>query len=399
MKRSLRHLVLLLLIGNALFAQVDWFGYLESEWDRLNVSGQSYNFGYLKTRLDLESRPADAVLVAANVNLQQYMGKTHWNLLDFLPETAWKPVFQPPYLPDSLWVTEYPFTYRDTLYLDNAYLRVNFAHLDLTVGKQPLSLGTGYVWNPVDIFNLKDPVDPTYEQTGIQALRADIPLTSRGGLSLILGPGADWAKTTKYVQVKSGLGSFDFTLNWAEYQGAYRYWDIVSYMGQPPTETQFDSYGGTLVGQIFGIGLWAETWRKHHRDWGGKTYWESVAGFDYTFENGWMILNEFLYNQQGSKKGRVSLYDYLAYFEGQTHSLNQNYDFFYTTYPAGDFVNLGCLAIMNLDDHSAMISPQVDWNLFENGNLSFWYLYPLGDGDTDFGFQDAGWRIRLRTYF
>ncbi|NOZ74663.1 MAG: hypothetical protein GXO90_04705 [FCB group bacterium] len=391
MKPWIQRFTMISILCTGLFAQMDWFGYLESEWDQINVNRQPYNFGYLKLRLDLESRPTESVLVAANVNLQQYMGKTRWNLLDFLPATSWQSFYPPG--------SEYLYTYRDTLYLDNAYLRVNFTHLDLTVGKQPISLGTGYVWNPVDIFNLKDPVDPTYEQTGIQALRADIPLTSRGGLTAILTPGEDWDQATKYLQLKSGLGSFDFTLNWAQYMGLFRYWEIMTYTGTAPTMTQFQSLGGTVVGQIFGIGIWAETWRKQHAEWGNKTYWETVVGFDYTFENGWMILNEFFYNEQGSKPDRTGLYDYFAYFEGQTHSLMQRYDFFYSSYPVGDFVNLGLLSIFNLDDHSAMISPQLDWNLFENGNLSFWYLYPVGDNDTEFGFQDAGWRIRLRTYF
>ena len=31
------------------------------------------------------------------------------------------------------------------------------------MGKQQISLGTGYVWNPTDVFNIKELFDPTYE--------------------------------------------------------------------------------------------------------------------------------------------------------------------------------------------------------------------------------------------
>ncbi|RMF07989.1 MAG: hypothetical protein D6762_06565 [Candidatus Neomarinimicrobiota bacterium] len=394
-KRCLVGLTLLSLVS----AQVDWFGYLESEWDRLAMNAREYNFGYLKYRLDMESRPTDRVLVAANVNFQQYLGETTWNLLDFLPGPIWKPELQPSTLPDSLWVTEYPFTYHDTLYLDNAYLRVNFNHLDVTLGKQPVSLGTGYAWNPVDIFNYKNPVDPTYEQTGIQALRLDVPLTDRGGLTAILTPAGGWDSATKYIQWKSGIGSFDFTLNWSQYEGVYRWWDYVLYAGLAPTTTRYRAVGGTLVGELFGVGVWTEVWRKTQAAFDKKEFWEAVAGADYTFSNGWYVLNEVYRNEQGALPEAVTLYDYLFYFNGSTHSLMQTYDFFYTFYPVGDFVNAGIFALANLDDHSALVSPQIEWNLYENGTLTLWYSTSLGKADTEFGWQGDGWRLRLRTYF
>jgi len=378
-------------------AQVEWFGYLESEFDNFGVGGKTYNFGYNKLRVDLETRPVVNVYVAANLNLLQYVGQKNWNFLDFIPEKYWKSNYEATGIPDSTWVI--PFTYRDSMYLDNAYLKVNFQRLDLIVGKQPLSLGTGYAWNPLDIFNKKDPVDPTYEQTGIQALRVDVPLTSRGGLTAILTPAESWEAATKYLQLKSGFKSFDFSVNWAEYEGLYRYWDYRVYAGIVPTTTQYHAYGASLVGQLFGVGLWTETWRKQHSAFGTKTHWETVTGADYTFKNGLYLLNEYLYNSQGTSNTNLQMADYVTYFEGETHSLMREYDFFYTRYPVGDFVNLGLLMIANLMDYSTLISPQLDWNVFENGTLSIWYFYPLGDSDSEFGFQDAGWRIRLRAYF
>ncbi len=399
MKRSILFSLIFLCTSGIATAQIDWFGYLESEMDHYSMNNQNYTFGYLKTRLDMESRPTDKVLVAANVNIQQYMGRKTWNLLDFLPNDIWQPYYSILYSPDSLANVKAPFTYRDTLYLDNAYLRVNFKYLDLTVGKQPISLGTGYAWNPVDVFNYKDPVDPTYEQTGIQAFRVDIPLTDRGGLALLLTPAEDWNSATKYLQLKSGLGSFDFTLNWSQYTATYRWWDYYVYAGSIPTTSQYHSFGGTAVGQFFGMGIWAEGWHKHRTAFGGKSTWESVVGADYTFTNGWYILNEYYFNGQGATESNLQFNDYMEYFEGHTHSLMQNYDFFYTFYPVGDFVNLGVFALANLDDNSAMISPQIEWNVFENGTLTFWYSFPYGKSDTEFGYQGDGWRIRLRTYF
>ena len=74
------------------------------------------------------------------------------------------------------------------MYLDNIYLRTSFQRFDFTIGKQPISLGTGYAWNPLDIFNRKDLIDPTYEQAGINALRMEIPVMDGGTLDIIIEP-------------------------------------------------------------------------------------------------------------------------------------------------------------------------------------------------------------------
>ena len=61
------------------FAQVDIFGYYESEYDYLQLQNSDYNFGYNKLRLDLESRLSDQVMIAGNINFQLYYGKTEWD--------------------------------------------------------------------------------------------------------------------------------------------------------------------------------------------------------------------------------------------------------------------------------------------------------------------------------
>ena len=69
------------------FAQIDIFGYFESEYDNIQFTNTDYNFGYNKLRLDLESRLSDQVVMAGNINFQLYHGKTNWDLIDFIPES------------------------------------------------------------------------------------------------------------------------------------------------------------------------------------------------------------------------------------------------------------------------------------------------------------------------
>ena len=188
------------------FAQIDIFGYYESEYDYLQLQNSDYNFGYNKLRLDFESRSSDQVMIAGNINFQLYHGKTDWDLIDVIPNSIGTDI-------GSL-----SFSLKDTLFLDNIYLRTSFSKFDLTIGRQPLSVGTGYAWNPLDIFNRKELMDPTYEQPGINALRMEIPLAGRTHLDAIITPDSTLGMSTKMIQLKTGIGSFDMSFN-----GAYQH--------------------------------------------------------------------------------------------------------------------------------------------------------------------------------
>ena len=266
-----------------LFAQTDFFGYIESEFDQLKFANQTYNYGYNKLRLDFEARPDDAVTIGANMNIQKYFDNISWNLLDFLPDNIWKPIFQPEGYPEEMWITEFPIVLLDTLYLDNVYLKAGFKNFDLTVGKQQISLGMGYAWNPIDIFNTKQLLDPTYEQTGVNAVRAEIPLKGRTNLDVILSPGKDWKETVKMLQLKIGFGKFDIQSTIGQYTWERTQFKPQAFMidKQGNLRTLF---GGSIVGELAGAGIWMEgAWNQMENK---EDFSEVVIGTDYTFKNG-----------------------------------------------------------------------------------------------------------------
>jgi len=85
---------IIFLLPVLIFAQVDIFGYYESEYDYLQLQNSDYNFGYNKLRLDLESKPSDQVMIAGNISFQLYHGKTDWDLIDFIPKSIGESEFQ-----------------------------------------------------------------------------------------------------------------------------------------------------------------------------------------------------------------------------------------------------------------------------------------------------------------
>ena len=71
-------------------AQVDIFGYYETEYDHIQLANKSYNFSYNKLRLDLESRLDESVKIGAKINFRLFNGKTEFNFSIFFPWIQWR---------------------------------------------------------------------------------------------------------------------------------------------------------------------------------------------------------------------------------------------------------------------------------------------------------------------
>ena len=392
MKRA----VTVLLLPLTLLSQPEFFGYFESEGAIMNVGAENYTYGFNKLRLDVEARPNDNVLIGANVNFEKYWGKTVWNAYDFIPGYQ------------DLGLV-YNVSLPDTILLDNMYMKVNFQFLDLTVGRQQISPGVGYAWNPTDIFNTKSLMDPSYEQTGVRAIRVEIPLGGRFALDAVIDPAEDLDRSTKQIWAKTGFGRFDFDITAAQYM-----WESARSFtyGMGPEDERI-LFGASLVGELFDWGLWTEfaSNELEHADTSGlwltplpanetKSFNEYVIGVDHTFDNSLYLLIEYLHNEYGiGAKSDLGIFDYMHTLSGGTHSLMQDYSFIYIMHPTFDFVSLSAIVFANLNDKSGVISPMLDWNIFEDTNVSVQGSYAWGEDDTEFGLQDWGVILNITNNF
>ena len=205
----IRRIMVLLLFycGNLLLAQdnVELFGYFESQFMGARIENSFMQLYSNKLRVDLKADVKDDVSFGANFDYITYHGKTQWNILEYLPDLITSEV--PPEMADY-----YLFTFNDRTFLDNAYLRLSFKYADMTIGKQQISLGTGYAWNPTDVFNTKDLFDPTYEQPGHNAIRLDVPLGEKYTVTVLYAVGDQWKNSDKMLLFKGRISHFDFSL-------------------------------------------------------------------------------------------------------------------------------------------------------------------------------------------
>ncbi|MBN1482743.1 hypothetical protein EH223_12210 [candidate division KSB1 bacterium] len=410
--------VLLLIIFPVMLLsqQLEIFGYYEPQLLGVKMGDRYYNLASNKLRLDM-SKELATVSFGANVNYVSYHGKTEWNLVDYLPQriASQIPEFMHEYFTFyfgdlAQWSGPIPVPRPDRIFLDNAYAKIAYKKTDITIGKQQLGMGTGYTWNPTDHFNVKDVLDPTYEQTGHNAIRLESQLTSSLTVDSYFSPGAEIEDSGVMLKLKSRIGHFDFSI-----LGIRNSWQRTDYLNPAAiadpnaalSRYQRHMLGGDLVGELLGLGVWAEggyTFIDLREGMGLKdmhNFWELVAGLDYTFNSGLYLMGEFYRNTLLPDHWEdYTLNHWMWYFSTETKSMSRDNFFGLINYPVTDLFNLGIMVIQSVSDGSATLVPMMTWSLFQDVELTVYLNMNTGtDGRAYAANLGNGGMIRLRVFF
>jgi hypothetical protein len=368
--------------------RADISGYFEPQYNGLYLDNAYSQFHSNKLRVDLKSTGVPNTEVGADVIFLLYYGRTDWNIIDFLPQDIVST------LPPAAYPS-FEFHYRDTLYLDNLYARFALNRFALTVGKQQISLGTGYFANPTDIFNTKNALDPTYEQPGHNGLRLDLLLRQRLSVMALYSPiESNLEKSGKLLRTKLGLGHFDLSLLASESQ--YTITDFYTFQ----TSTQRRRMiGGDIVGQLFDLGVWAEGMYSFLEQ--DDDFYEFLVGTDYTFGNGLYTMLEYHHNSlAASDHDDYDLNDWMRFFVGETKTIPRDQVYGLLNFPLTDLMNIGASAIVAVSEWSAAIVPMVRYNLFQNVDLELMGNIYIGEqGTTYSGTMGNGGFLRATIYF
>ncbi len=389
MTNTMKLITAALLLCTAAHAQpVDVYGYFEPQYNGIYFDDAYFQFQSNKLRVDLKSTAIANTEFGADVIFLLYHGKTDWNILDFLPEdlTSTIPPEQRPF---------YYFGFDDTLYLDNVYARFALNRLAVTAGKQQISLGTGYFANPTDIFNTKDALDPTYEQPGHNAIRVDVQVLPRLNLMALYSPiESDFESSGKMLRAKLGLGHFDISLLGSETQ--YTSTDFYTF---EQTREQRYIVGGDIVGEVIGMGIWAEGIYNFFEDTEDGV--EFLIGTDYTFDSGLYTMLEYHHNSLAeSDHEDYDLNDWMRFFTGETKTITRDQVYALLQYPLTDMLTIGGSAVLSVSDMSAAIIPMLQYSLFQNIELTLMGNIYIGEEGTAYSNSlGNGGFIRASVYF
>jgi hypothetical protein len=235
--------------------------------------------------------------------------------------------------------------------LDRANITMRFSRVDLTVGRQAISLGTTYFWNPVDLLTNFSPYefDRDYKP-GVDAAKADIALGEFSGISLIYAAGNhfDFIESALLVRPFATLFDFDIALT----AGWFR-------------EDGFA--GADFSGEVGpGIGLRGElAYFAAEED---SDFAQVVIGSEYRFSNNLYLSGEYFYNGFGTTHTSryLSKFSSDRIVEGDLYNVSRHYLGVLGSYEVTPLLTITLATIINLTDYSMLIDPTILYSLSDN---------------------------------
>ncbi len=261
------------------------------------------------------------------------------------------------------------------LWLDRFNVRISFPNADLTLGRQAVTFGKAYFWNPLDVYLPFDPrqFDRDYK-AGVDAVRLDVPLGFFSGINLVAVFGreifsdgsstdgqrfleADWKGSSLLARFFTNAAGWDLAVQGGKIYGG---WQI----------------GGGLVGELFGLEIRAEAalfWAEDSPDmpfpYQGQVYENSftaVLGLGRRFENSLTVEAEYLYNGAGSENLNESM---VRSASGGLLHLGRHLAGLTVAYDILPIL-VGRLAMIHsFTDASTQIQPTLTWSAADNAEV------------------------------
>jgi hypothetical protein len=386
--------------GMAEYFNLEWSGYLEDtasvEHFKYNNSEAAVNNAKARFNLsgDLSSNLSFGLSVVGEIN----RGDTEYLLTAYLPKDV-EAMIPPEYRKEFVYKLK-----TEDLYLQEGFVTISFPKATLRAGRHKFYSGTGFAYNPIDLFNKKNPLDPTYETRGQDAVMLSVELSQLSELELAARTEDNYETVDGQVRLKYVWNGWDTALQYTHFTKQRIDW---SGMG---VEREFIWHlvGLEFSGEIAGIGIHGEggyVFIDEPKDVGdlkqaGKDHERFLIGMDYTFENQLYLLAEYLRFGQGrDDKDDFTLNDRFAYITGEIITSNTDTLYLGARYPLTDLLDLSLYTIVNLNDQSVILNPWLEWDIFPNWKLSVAANIPAGHEDSGLGRMGVSGFTRLRYSF
>jgi hypothetical protein len=288
-----------------------------------------------------------------------------------------------------------------SLWLDRFNLKATLAKADITAGRQPITFGKAYFWNPLDIFLPFDPrqFDRDYK-AGVDALRMDIPLGSFTGINLIGVAGRELDSSGNYIDHgtlnASWYGSALLGRTFTTLQG----WDLALQGGKIYGGYQL---GGGLVGEIGPVEtraeaayLWAQDSEPLPFPLEGNLIQDSfaaVVGCGHRFDNTLTVEIEHFYNGAGDSNDLDA--SFARFTSGNIPQMSRNLTGFLISYEFEPIIIGQFTALYSWDDPSAQIQPILTWSPSDNTDLILGASINFGDRPT----RDSSGQVKITSEF
>lgn len=259
------------------------------------------------------------------------------------------------------WALEDEGAFRFGGRIDRMTLGFHVPHLDLWVGRQPLSFGTGYFFTPLDLISSYQPqvIDREYKP-GIDALRFDGFIGMSGHISAVVGVVDTFDKEGLFAVGTGGftLGLFDLNLLLA-----YKHSDLV--------------VGLSTQGSVGPVGVHADlavTAPIPNEEGEGDRedpFARVVVGADVRTDFGLTAMAELYGQTLGTKEPA----DYLSvalsdrFSRGDVWTMGHLYLALTLAQEILPILSVSMFAVMNVLDPSVLLGPSLSWSVAQNADF------------------------------
>ncbi|MCF8076672.1 MAG: hypothetical protein K9K87_10990 [Desulfotignum sp.] len=262
--------------------------------------------------------------------------------------------------------------------LDRLFLKYRSDLSSLTLGRQAVSLGSGLIFNPMDLVNPFAPSDVIRDyKTGTDMA--------------VLQFSKAWITdcTLVYVPRRNNAGHLDIDDPSLAVK-LKTYWDDKE-AGLFYAAHYNDHVTGLSLSGFLGTAAWrSDLLWTHTVSQSESGYASAVVNLDYSWvwdRKNWYGFIEFFYSgigEQGFVQAlqKPSLTSRIR--RGDLYNTGTRYLGLHLRHEYHPLVNLSCAAILNLDDHSSLLQPTIKWNAAQSLDILFGADLPFGPDNSEF---------------
>ena len=264
--------------------------------------------------------------------------------------------------------------------VDRLVLSASLPHVDLAVGRQPITFGRSLVFTPLDLVGPFNPtvIDQEYKP-GVDAVRADVYAGMSGQLTLAAAyAGTDGAWEAEDL-VFAGYG-----------QATVGVWDLGLMLGYVHADAVV---GVSANGSLGPVGVRAEgALTLPPDDTGEDPFVRAVVGADvYPGGAGTTVVSAELYVQTlgaDDPSGYLAAWSTDRVARGELWLAGRTYAAVMVSQEIIPIVSVSGAVIANLADPSALFAPSVSWSVADNAAVSAGAYVGLGQRPADITFDE-----------
>ena len=278
---------------------------------------------------------------------------------------------------DASWVWHNDNDSAAVFWLDRFNVKTALPKADITMGRQAITFGKAYFWNPLDVFLPFDPrqFDRDYKP-GVDAIRIDSPFSAFSGINLVAAFGRELNATGTFLSGDQAVsatwyGSALLGRSFTTYGG----WDLALQGGKIYGGYQL---GGGTVGEIGPLQVRAEAAYFWAQDGSqplpgplpGDLYEDNltaVVGVGHRFDSTLNLEFEYLFNGSGDPNNLDAAF--IRFGTGASLQMSRNVTGFLVSYEFLPIVIGQMIWLHSWDDSSSNIQPLVTWSAADNIDL------------------------------